>query len=365
MEDFYRHTREATGILMDGNDPTGGRWNFDHDNRRPPPRGQETLGLPMPWHPVEDEIDAQVRADLDLLESSGRVTFTGRDGPRLFAVTRGEALRVLDDFVQHRLAGFGPHEDAAMSGDWVMAHSLLSVPLNLGLLHPAEVVNAALGALHEGRAPMASVEGFIRQVIGWREWMWHLYWHLGEAYLEGNHLRAYTPIPSWFADCDADAVTARCLSHSLGEVRDRGWSHHIVRLMILSNWALQRGYRPREVLDWFHANFVDGFEWVMVANVIGMGLHADGGVVATKPYAGGGAYISRMTNLCRGCAYKPTDRTGPRACPFTAGYWWFLDRTQDDLRGNHRMAQTLQGLRRLSDLDELVQQEQERGTAPP
>ena len=365
MEDFYRHTRESTGILMAGEEPVGGRWNFDHDNRQPPPRDRETLGLPHPWHPAEDDIDAEVREYLDALERSGQVSFIGRDGPRLFAVTRDEALTALDDFIRHRLEGFGPHEDAVMSGDWVMAHSLLSVPLNLGLLHPTEVVDAAVAALENGAAPLSSVEGFVRQVIGWREWMWHLYWHLGEDYADRNHLHAQTPIPAWFADCDADAVTARCLSHSLAEVRDRGWTHHIVRLMILSNWALQRGYRPREVLDWFHASFVDGFEWVMAANVIGMGLHADGGVVATKPYAGGGAYISRMTNLCRGCAYRPTERTGPRACPFTAGYWWFLERSAEDLRTNHRMAQPLAGLQRLSDRAELVRQEQSRGDAPP
>lgn len=246
-----------------------------------------------------------------------------------------------------------------------MAHSLLSVPMNLGLLHPLEVVGAAVKAFEEGRAPLASVEGLTRQIIGWREYVWQLYWHLDPDYDHSNALQAYQDIPDWFSNLEATAVNARCLQQALATVHEWGWSHHIVRLMILSNWCLQRGYSPLQVRDWFVSRFVDGYDWVMDANVIGMGLYADGGIMATKPYAAGGSYIKRMTNHCGSCAYKPTERTGPRACPFTAGYWAFLDRHEEALRGNHRMAQPLAGLRRLSDRNEVVAAEQARGLLPP
>lgn len=365
MEDWYRWHREQLGILMDPDGPMGGRWNFDEANRLPPPKGQPDLGLPPAWTPTEDAVDDEVRARLDEWEKQGRIRLIGARGPRRFAVTRSEALQALEDFIQSRLAMFGPYEDATMEQDPVMAHSLLSVPMNLGLLHPLEVVGAAVKAFEEGRAPLASVEGLTRQIIGWREYVWQLYWHLDPDYDHSNALQAYQDIPDWFSNLEATAVNARCLQQALATVHEWGWSHHIVRLMILSNWCLQRGYSPLQVRDWFVSRFVDGYDWVMDANVIGMGLYADGGIMATKPYAAGGSYIKRMTNHCGFCAYKPTERTGPRACPFTAGYWAFLDRHEEALRGNHRMAQPLAGLRRLSDRNEVVAAEQARGLLPP
>ncbi|MDG6103850.1 cryptochrome/photolyase family protein [Dactylosporangium aurantiacum] len=364
LEDFYRDARTRLGVLMDGDAPAGGRWNYDTDNRLPPPRGHRTLPVPPPPLPTEDDIDAQVRRDLDAWQADG-VRFVGRDGPRLFPATRAEALARLEHFIAHRLPQFGPYEDAMLAEDPWMAHSTLSSSLNLGLLDPMEVVAAAEDAYRRGLAPAAGVEGFIRQIIGWRDYVWHLYWYRGEDYPRSNALRATRPLPAWFARLDADAVQARCLADVLAGVRDRAWVHHIPRLMVLGNYALQRGWRPAAVADWFHRCFVDGYAWVMTANVIGMSQYADGGTMSTKPYAAGGAYLDRMSDYCHDCRYRPRQRLGPDACPYTAGYWALLHRTSELLAGNHRMAQPLRGLDRLADLDAVVAQERDRGSRAP
>jgi deoxyribodipyrimidine photolyase-related protein len=364
MEDFYRDARIRLDVLMEGGEPLGDRWNFDADNREPPPRSG-SLGVPEPWWPKEDEIDAQVRHDLDRWERDGDVSFIGRDGPRRFAATRAEALEVLRHFISERLDVFGPYEDAMLAGDPWMAHSLLSAPLNLGLLEPLELVRQVEKAHHDNVVSLPSAEGFIRQIIGWRDYVWHLYWQQDSAYRDQNALGATQSIPKWFAELDADQVHARCLQSVLADVRDHGWVHHIPRLMVLGNYAMQRGWHPQQVTDWFHRAFVDGYDWVMVPNVVGMSQYADGGVMATKPYASGGAYIDRMSDFCRPCDFSPKIRVGPKACPFTAGYWAFLHRHQDDLRGNHRMAQPLAGLTRLRDLEQLLEQESARGSQAP
>jgi deoxyribodipyrimidine photolyase-related protein len=353
MEAFYREQRRRFDVLMDAGEPVGGTWNLDAENRERPPKGRTTLGVEPPWWPTEDAVDEQVRADLDAME----LDTVGVDGPRLFPVTRSEAEQALEQFVDTRLADFGPHEDAVMAGDWPMAHSLLSVPMNLGLLHPLEVVHAAEAAHTRGDAPLASVEGFVRQVLGWREYVWHLYWHLGEDYLDRNALDAHVPLPDWLTELDGDAVTAACLADAVNGVRDRGWVHHIPRLMVLGNHALQRGYDPRALTDWFATAFVDGFAWVMPVNVIGMSQHADGGLIATKPYAAGGAYLNKMTDHCGGCAYDPKVRVGEKACPFTAGYWAFTHRHRERLAANHRTARAVASMNRLSDLDAVLAQE--------
>jgi deoxyribodipyrimidine photolyase-related protein len=356
MEDFYRSQRRRFDILMEGGHPVGGKWNYDHENREPPPKGKATLGVVAPWQPSEDEIDEQVRADLDALE----LPTIGRDGPRWFAVTADEARRALAHFVQHRLPHFGPPEDAMLHDDWPMAHSLLSVPLNLGLLHPLDAVREAESAFRTGDVPLASAEGYIRQVIGWREYIWHLYWHFGRDYLQKNALHARTPLPDWFAELDSDAVTAACLRDALEGVRDRGWTHHIQRLMVLGNHALQRGYHPRALSDWFREAFVDGFEWVMPTNVIGMSQHADGGMLATKPYSSGGAYINRMSDHCGTCAFDPRKRLGDDACPYTAGYWAWVHRHRVLLASNNRTQRAVANMERLKDLDAVVEQEAAR-----
>lgn len=252
-----------------------------------------------------------------------------------------------------------------LAADPVMSHSLLSSSLNLGLLDPAEVVTAAEDAWRAGDAPISSAEGFVRQVAGWREYVWQLYWYFGEDYRNHNALRAHAPLPDWFLELDADAVTARCLSTALAQVRDTGWTHHIPRLMLLGSHALQQGWEPRAVTDWFHRCFVDGYDWVMLPNVVGMSQYADGGRMTTKPYTSGGAYIHRMSDFCGGCAYKPGDRTGERACPYTTGYWAFVHRHRDLLAANNRTSRAVQGLDRLSDVEEVLRTAHDRGDAPP
>lgn len=365
MEDFYRFQRQRLDLLVEGDRPTGGRWSFDDENREPPPKDAPTLGVPAAYRPRESDIDAEVRDDLDRWERDEGLETVGHDGPRLFAVTRREALAALERFVVHRLGAFGPHEDAMLRGDWTMAHSLLSVPLSLGLLSPVEVSERAVQAFHDGDAPLASVEGFVRQVVGWREYVWQTYWHFGPAYRRRNGLGATARIPTWFEDLESDRVEAACLSDVLEGVRDRGWVHHIPRLMVLGNWAAQRGYDPDALTEWFQTRFVDGYDWVMPPNVVGMSQHADGGAMATKPYVSGGAYIDRMSDYCGGCRYDPRKRVGEDACPFTAGYWAYLDRNAERLEGNRRMARPLQGRHRLSDLEALVEQERARGDDPP
>ncbi len=376
MEDFYRRARQRHGLLLDGDQPAGGKWNLDHDNREPPPK-QPHLDLAEPWWPVEDEIDVQVRADLDRWEREDGIRFVGNDGPRLFAATRDEALAAFDRFVSDRLPTFGPYEDAMLAGDWTMAHSLLSAPMNLGLLDPVECARRAERAYRNGDAPLQSVEGYVRQLIGWRDYVWNIYWHVDEDVSSGpresdqpdyryrNFLDAHEDLPDWFAELDADAVDAHCLSDVLAGLRDRAWVHHIPRLMVLGNYALQRGWDPVQLTDWFHRCFIDGYDWVMLPNIVGMSQHADGGLMATKPYASGGAYINRMSDYCPGCAFAPTSRLGEDACPYTAGYWWFLARNSSRLDGNVRMRRPLQGLRRLKDLPDVVAQEERRGSDPP
>lgn len=364
MEDWYRSVRRRHGVLMDDDEPADGRWNFDSDNRLPPPRGETHLPLPEPWQPTEDDIDQQVRADLDAWEAEG-IQFLGNDGPRRFAVTRAEAVQAMEDFLANRLTLFGPYEDAVLWRDPFMAHSLLSVPLNLGLLHPGEVVQRAVDEWSADRATLASVEGLVRQIIGWREYVWHLYWHLGEDYENANALDANTTPPDWFLQARWDELNAECLKRSLQYVDELGYSHHIVRLMVLSNWATQRGYQPQVMNDWFRRAFVDGYPWVMTANVIGMGLYADGGVMATKPYISGGAYLKKMTDFCQDCTYDPKVRVGDSACPFTAGYWAFLDKHRDAFARNHRMGTALRTMDKLADLEDLVEQENRRGSLAP
>ncbi|UED82816.1 cryptochrome/photolyase family protein [Streptomyces profundus] len=365
QENLYRRVRRAHGLLMDGDQPAGGRWNLDHDNREPPPRHASTLGLPAPYRPREDAIDEEVRADLDRWERDGEVSFVGRDGPRAFPATRREALAALHRFVDRRLATFGPREDAMLADDPVLSHSLLSSSLNLGLLDPGECVALAEDAWRAGKAPLGSVEGFVRQIAGWREYVWHLYWYAGADYRDRNALGHTAPLPDWFLDLDADAVTARCLATVLAQVRDTGWTHHIPRLMVLGSYALQRGWHPLAVTDWFHRSFVDGYDWVMLPNVIGMSQHADGGLMATKPYTSGGSYLQRMSDYCGPCAYRPGDRVGERACPFTAGYWAFLDRHRETFADNARMSRPLRGLDRLADLTELLHQREAGSDAAP
>ena len=354
LEDFYRIQRRRLEVLMDGPDPVGGKWNFDEENRLPPPK--QGLGLPHPWEPKEDELDQEVRSRLDALAANG-VKFLGSDGPRRFAATAAEAESAMADFLDNRLSLFGPYEDAVDERDWVMAHSMLSVPMNLGLIDPLDLVRRVEGRFREGLAPISSVEGFIRQLIGWRDYVWQLYWHFPADYVERNALQANRPLPLAIRDLRAGEIKANCVAKTIDSIDRNAWTHHIPRLMILGNAFLQRGYQPQEVNDWFIDAFADGTPWVMPANVIGMSLYADGGMMSTKPYAAGGAYINRMTNYCKGCQFDPKVRVGENACPITAGYWDFIGTHLELFSKNHRMFQPVSGYKRLGDLSELHTQE--------
>ena len=342
MEDFYRRQRRRFGLLMDGGEPLGGEWNYDSENRRPPPRD---VPVPRPYRPREDEIDRQVRAELDRL--SGSLAMSGVDGPRIFPATRAEARRALKSFCEKRLPDFGPYQDAMLGGERFMWHALISSSLNLGLLDPLECAKAAEDAYDDGRAPINSVEGFVRQVIGWREYVWGVYRLRGEELAAENALGAHAPVPQALAGLDPGGTDMACLNDVLTGVRDTAYAHHIERLMVLGNLMLLLGVEPKSATDWFLRAFIDGYEWVMAPNVAGMALWADGGRMISKPYAASGRYIDRMSDHCRGCRYSLEDRTGEDACPFTVLYWDFLDRNRELLAGNRRMWTQMKNLDRI------------------
>ena len=343
MEDFYRWQRRRLGYLMDGDEPVGGRWNYDAENREPPPT--DGRAWPRVQRSRLDALDDDVMADVE-----GRAEVWGDPPDGTWATSRRAALARLRHVVEEVLPRFGPHEDAVLESSWAMAHTLLSPYLNLGMLHPREVADAVEDAYRAGDVPVASAEGLLRQVIGWREYVWGLYWHLGEGYASRNELGADRPLPPALAE---GRTEMRCVAQATAGVAAHGWVHHIQRLMVLGNLCLLTGVRPAELTRWMRTSFVDGAEWVMVPNVVGMALHADGGVMATKPYASGGAYIDRMSDHCGRCPYDPRRRTGEDACPFTTLYWDFLDRHRERFEGNHRMGNQLAGLRRRDDLDEI------------
>jgi deoxyribodipyrimidine photolyase-related protein len=342
MENFYRAQRQRLDILMVDGKPVGDRWNYDAENRLPPPKNYV-------WPPYlehkRDEIDLEVAKELDHAPTT------------TWATTRKGALKQLDYFIKNHLAGFGPYEDAIAKENWALHHSLLSPYLNNGLLHASEVIEKAVDAFNEGKAPIESVEAFVRQIIGWREYINGMYWYLGEEYREQNQLNANRKLLPVFSD--SSKTQMNCVGSIVKDIETRAWVHHIPRLMVLSNLALITGTNPQEFLDWMREQFIDAAEWVMVPNIIGMGVHADGGQMMTKPYAAGGAYISRMTEFCKPCKYDPKLRVGENACPFTTLYWDFLDRNREQFAKNFRMSQQIRGLDRLSDLPDLKVRAQE------
>jgi deoxyribodipyrimidine photolyase-related protein len=339
MEDFYRWRRAETGYLMDGDEPATGRWNYDADNREPPPADGA-------WpDPVTSRLDDIDRAVLDDLPAG----CFGDEPLGIWPTSRRAALARLRHFVDEVLPVFGPHEDAMTTRSWHLAHSVLSPALNLGLLLPGEVCDAVQDAYDEGRVPIASAEGFIRQVIGWREYVWGVYWRWMPDYRSANELGADRPLPPVLVG--AGATEMACLADCLDGIEARAYNHHIQRLMVLGNLALLAGVDPWAMTEWMWASFVDGAEWVMLPNVIGMALHADGGRMATKPYAAGGNYLDKMSDYCGGCRFDRRARTGDDACPFTTLYWEFLARHADRFGKNPRMARQVSAMRRLNDLD--------------
>ncbi len=339
LENFYRFQRRRLGYLMDGDDPAGGRWNHDHDNREPPPA--DGGDWPTPVTSELDDLDQEVMAQLP--EQA-----VGEPPTGVWATSRRAALARLRHFVSEVLPGFGPHEDAMLRDNWHLAHSLLSPYLNLGLLLPDEVCDAVEDAYRGGDVPINSAEGMIRQVIGWREFVWGIYWLWPEQTHSNrlNHRRRLPPV--WLGEADTEM---RCLQSTLDALNTRGYVHHIQRLMVLANFANLYGIQPAAVREWMRERYIDGGDWVMGPNVHGMALWSDGGRMATKPYVSGGAYLKRMSDYCSGCRFDPGSRTGDDACPFTSLYWDFLARHRDTLSDNFRLARQYSTLGRLKDLE--------------
>ena len=335
MEGWYRHERERTGWLMTDGEPVGGVWNLDAENRRVPPPGTRFPALPR-FDPNATTLETIAWVAATFPDHPGALE------PFSWPVTRRDALRALEAFVDERLAGFGPYEDALVDGERALHHSLLSAALNLGLVTAREACDAALSAWADpGRTadparaiPLSSVEGFVRQLLGWREFIRHVYRRRTPGIHDANALGHDGPLPAFYWTGE---TRMRCVGEAVRSVVETGHAHHIQRLMVLGNWALLAGVAPREVNDWFLEMFVDAFDWVVTPNVMGMSQFADRSFTS-KPYVAGGAYLNRMGDHCRPCAYRPDRSTGDDACPFSTLYWDFVDRHLDLIGGNHRTA---------------------------
>lgn len=345
METHYRRVRRKLKVLVESDgSPTGGEWNLDAENRRSVAEWIRD-GRPMPPglpRLTPDPLTREVISDVER-------HFPGHPGEAAgfwLPVTRSEALRWLRTFVEERLDRFGPYEDLMLTGQPALFHSVLTPMLNIGLLRPMECVEAAVATYRAGRIPLHSVEGFIRQVIGWREFVNGVYWLRGPEYTGLNELGADRPLPAWFYTGE---TPMNCLRQVIGEVRRTGYNHHIQRLMVLGNFLLLAGVRSGDALRWFNEMYVDAHDWVMAANVIGMALHADGGYMATKPYAAGSAYIHKMSDYCRDCRFKPTEREGERACPFGFLYWDFFGRHEERFARNPRVSVIVKAWRKRSE----------------
>ena len=341
MEYFYREQRKRHGVLMQDNAPIGGQWNFDADNR-------EAFGAAGPGTVpprTAFEPDAVTREVIALVDTRFASHPGGLDS-FAWPVTRAQALESLRAFVAERLPLFGRYQDAMWPGDPWLYHSHLSAALNLKLLNPREVVAAAVSAYHQGRAPLPGVEGFIRQILGWREYVRGIYWTQMPGYLERNALDAREDMPAWYW---SGATDMACLRDALAQTLTHGYANHIQRLMVIGLYALMLGVQPRQVHAWYLAVYVDAVEWVELPNTLGMSQYADGGVMGSKPYIATGKYIQRMSPHCKGCRYDPAQRSGDSACPFTTLYWDFLMRHESTLAKNPRMALQVKNVARLSD----------------
>ncbi len=339
LEYWYRELRQKHGILMEGKAPEGGQWNFDADNR-------EAFGkagpqkVPPPSRFAPDSITQEVLALVNARFASHPGTLLSFGWP----VTRPQALLALQAFIEQRLPLFGLYEDAMWTGEAWLYHSHLSSALNLKLLNPREVVRAAETAYRTGQAPLAAAEGFIRQILGWREYVRGIYWTNMPSYLERNALDAQAALPAWYWTGHTEMA---CLKDVLTQTLALGYAHHIQRLMVTGLYALLLGVKPQAVHTWYLSVYVDAVEWVELPNTLGMGQFGDGGLMASKPYVASGKYIQRMSNHCKGCRYDPALSTGPKACPYTTLYWDFLIRHENLLKKNPRMAMQLKNLARI------------------
>ena len=327
MEYFYREMRQQYSILMNGEEPVGGRWNYDADNRKPPGDGRH---IPQPY---SNEIDHITCTVLELVDARFPDHF-GNLEPFHFALTRDQALDALQLFIEQRLSYFGDYQDAMLEKEPWMYHSHLSFYLNCGLLLPLECVQAAEQAYYQGKAPLNAVEGFIRQIIGWREYVRGIYWLRMPQYAEKNFLKAERNLPDFYWTAN---TKMNCLRQCVLQTLENAYAHHIQRLMVLGNFALLTGIDPKQVNQWFLIVYADAYEWVELPNVSGMILFADGGYLASKPYAAGGRYINKMSDYCQNCGYKVASKNGVDACPFNYLYWDFLARNRAKLQYNHRI----------------------------
>ncbi|MES2335335.1 MAG: cryptochrome/photolyase family protein [Pseudomonadota bacterium] len=328
MEWFYRDMRRKTGLMMEGDQPAGGQWNFDHDNRK------AAKGDLLRARPRDFALDAVVEEVLALVEA--RFRHFGRLRPFRWAVDRAGALAALAEFVAERLPRFGEEQDAMLEGEAYLSHAVISPYLNIGLLRPMEVCLAVEAAWKAGKVPIQAAEGFIRQVIGWREYVRGIWALKGPGYLEGNALGHSRALPGVYWGGETGMA---CMKAAVGQTRDLAYAHHIQRLMVTGNFALLAGVDPAAVHEWYLAVYVDAFEWVEAPNTIGMSQFADGGVLGSKPYVSSGAYIDRMSDHCGGCSYRVKEKVGERACPFNLLYWHFLVRHRERFRSNPRTGQ--------------------------
>ncbi len=341
MEDFYRHMRRRTQVLMDGQAPVGGRWNFDADNRKG--FGRQGPGVvPPPPRFAPDAITQEVMR----LVQTHFADHPGSLAHFAWPVTREQALAALQDFVQHRLASFGPWQDAMWTDLPFGWHALLASSLNLHLLDPREVVAAALAAWRAQDLPLASVEGFVRQVLGWREFVRGVYWLDMPGMAQANALDHQRPLPPWYWDGRSRMA---CMRAAIGQTLAHGYAHHIQRLMITGQFALLAQVQPQALSRWYRSVYVDALEWVEMPNTLGMALHATGARMTSKPYVASGQYVARMSNYCQGCAYQSALRSGPQACPMTVLYWAYLLRHEATLAGNPRMSLVLAGLKKMGE----------------
>jgi deoxyribodipyrimidine photolyase-related protein len=338
MEFFYRDMRRKTGLLMDGDAPEGGKWNFDHDNRK---------SLPAGFAPPERKRFKPDPITCDVLDLVAR-RFDGHFGdlePFGWAVTRRDALAALEHFIKDCLGCFGDYQDAMRAGEDFLLHAVISPYLNCGLLTASEVCARAEQAYRDGRAPLNAVEGFIRQVIGWREYVRGIYWTQMPDYAATNHLGAKRKLPAFYWTGD---TYLNCLRQCIDSTKRNAYAHHIQRLMVTGNFALLAGVSPAEIEEWYLVVYADAYEWVELPNVHGMVMHADGGLLGSKPYAASGAYIDRMSDYCAGCRFDPSVKAGPGACPFNYLYWNFLIENENRLSGNPRMAMPYRTLAKMT-----------------
>jgi len=329
MEYFYREMRRKTGLLMDGDKPAGGEWNYDRENRKP---AASDLFMPQPHRFKPDAITKDV---IDLVNKHF-ADHWGDAEPFHYAVTRKDALRALDHFVEAALPRFGDFQDAMLAGERFLYHSVLSAYINIGLLDPLEVCQRVDTAYRSGAAPINAAEGFIRQIIGWREYVRGQYWRGGDDYVRLNHFNNARKLPWFYWSGDTDMA---CLRAVVTQTKEDAYAHHIQRLMVAGLFAMLAGVDPYDVHEWFLIVYLDAFEWVEAPNVIGMSQYADGGALGSKPYAASGAYINRMSDYCKNCRYAVTKKTEDDACPFNALYWDFLARNEAKLKDNPRLGQ--------------------------